>query len=471
MLSKWQGGFTMNNKTTNSNGRLPWKVRIAYGSGDAAQNVVYGMISTLLTIFYTDYVGVSMATVGLVMLLSRFFDGTSDVIMGFIIEKTKSKWGKCRPWVLWMAVPYAITSIALFTVPQTNATLQFWYIFVTYNLCTTIVFTAVNVPYGALSTRMTRSSSERDVLSTVRLVLARCGQIITVMSTMPLVKLFGNTQMAWVKAITIWSVAAVALLIFCFTKCEEKVQVEQQVKVKKVPLGISLKALVTNQYFWATLILWAMTCVHTQAIGTILPYYCKYIFGNDDWMYSVLYVAEIGTMVVAAMFCPMMLKKMSKRNLTMCGAVLTIASQVLFLLNPTSFGWVIITTMLRAIGIAPLNAIVFGMIGDAVEFGQWKTHIRQESLIFACGSMGFKVGTGIASAIISTLLSASGYISSNAGGVTQPDEALSMIRNIYAFAPMIIWGIVVAVLLFYKLDKKYNTIIGELAEREARGEM
>ena len=251
-------------------GRLSWVTRIAYGSGDAACNVVYGMISTLLTIFYTDYVGVSLATVGLVMLISRIFDGTSDVIMGVVTEKTKSKWGKCRPWMLWMAVPYAVTAIALFTVPQTSDTLQFWYIFVAYNLCTTVVYTAINVPYGALSTRMTRSSSERDMLSIVRLVLARCGQIITVMLTMPLVKLLGNDQAAWIKAIAIWSIMAVALLIFCFAKCEEKVQVEEVVKQAKVSLGRSIKALVTNQYFWATLVLWAMTCVHTQVIGTVL---------------------------------------------------------------------------------------------------------------------------------------------------------------------------------------------------------
>lgn len=250
----WGGGGSIKAKPLPADGRLTWVTRIAYGSGDAACNVVYGMISTLLTIFYTDYVGVSLATVGIVMLISRIFDGTSDVIMGVVTEKTKSKWGKCRPWMLWMAVPYAITAVALFTVPQTSDSLQFWYIFVAYNLCTTVVYTAINVPYGALSTRMTRSSSERDMLSIVRLVLARCGQIITVMLTMPLVKLLGNDQAAWIKAIAIWSIMAVALLIFCFAKCEEKVQVEEVVKQAKVSLGRSIKALVTNQYFWATLV-------------------------------------------------------------------------------------------------------------------------------------------------------------------------------------------------------------------------
>ena len=139
---------------------LSWKKRIAYGCGDTACNVVFGMTSALLTLFYTDYAGIPIATVGLVMLISRIFDGTSDLVMGVIVSKTKSKWGKARPWILWMAVPYVICAVAMFTIPQTSTSLQFWYILITYNLCTTICYTAINVPYGTLSTLMTRSSHE-----------------------------------------------------------------------------------------------------------------------------------------------------------------------------------------------------------------------------------------------------------------------------------------------------------------------
>lgn len=148
--------------TTKGGGPLSWWTRIAYGCGDTACNIVMaGMVNSLLTLFYTDYAGVSIATVGLVFLISRFFDGTSDVIMGILVEKTHSRWGKARPWILWMSIPYVICSIALFTVPQTSNTLQFWYLFVTYNLLGTVCYTAINVPYGTLSTMMTRSSHER----------------------------------------------------------------------------------------------------------------------------------------------------------------------------------------------------------------------------------------------------------------------------------------------------------------------
>jgi GPH family glycoside/pentoside/hexuronide:cation symporter len=444
--------------------------RLAYGCGDTACNVVFGMISTLLTLFYTDYAGVSVAAVGLVMLISRIFDGCSDVIMGFIVNRTKSKWGKARPWILWMAIPYCIAAVALFAVPQSNATLQFWYIFITYNLCTTVCYTAINVPFGTLSTLMTRSSHERDMLSVFRMSMAPLGRIIAVTFTMPVVKLFGDNQIAWIKAMSMWAGIALVLLVVCFIKCKETVHFETA-DAQKIPLGKNLKSLLTNQYFWSTLILWTVTCVHGTIVGTSLPYYCKYIFGNDTWMYSVLYLAEAGTLVVGATMCPFLLRRFGKRNLSLAGAIIAVMAHLSFLIAPYSFSWALGTSIVRALGEAPLTAIVFGMMGDVVEFGQWKSHIRQESLVFAGGSLGFKVGTGLASACITGLLAHAGYISSTGDFVTQPDTAINMIRDIYVWGPTMIWSVAVITLILYRLDKKYQSIMSELEQRESHGGM
>ncbi len=452
--------------------RLSTKVRVSYGFGDTACNIVYGMISALLVLFYTDYAGVPVATVGLVMLISRIFDGTSDAIMGVIVTKTKSKWGKARPWVLWMSAPYCVSAVALFTVPQTSETMQFWYIFITYNVVTTICYTAINVPYGTLSAYMTRSSHERDMLSIFRMSMAPIGRIIAVTLTQPVVKLLGDDQAAWAKAMLIWVVIAFIMLIICFINCKEMESGDDDShKDTKVGIGTAIKTLVTNQYFWACLVLWTITCVHSTIVGTALPYYCKYIFGNDTWMYSVLYLAETLTLVIGAMLCPMLLKKFGKRQISLIGAIVAVIAQALFVINTQSFEWALATTILRALGEAPLTAIVFGMLGDAVEFGQWKSHIRQTSLIFAGGALGFKLGTGITSALLSNMLSAAGYVSSSGAGVTQPASALAMIQNIYIWGPVLVWVIAVIVLALYKLDKKYPAIMKELAEREARGEV
>ncbi|WP_243577889.1 MFS transporter [Clostridium minihomine] len=449
---------------------MTFGTRVAYGCGDTACNVVYGMITTLLTLFYTDYVGLPVATVGIVMLVSRVFDGMADIIMGFIVNRTNTKWGKARPWIIWMSVPYCVTAVALFTVPQTNASLQFWYIFVVYNLCTSVLYTAINVPYGTMSTLMTRSSHERDMLSIFRMCLAPVGRIVAVTFTMPVVKLFGDDQAAWAKAMAMWSVFALAMLIICFVNCKETVTFEA-LKREKIPVGTNVKALLTNQYFWSTLMLWTVTCVHYTVVGTSLPYYCKYIFHNDKWMYSVLYLAETGMMIVGAMLCPLFLRRFGKRNISLCGAIIAVLAQLAFFFNTNSFQWALITSLIRALGEAPLIALVFGMMGDVVEFGQWKYHIRQESLVFAGGTVGFKFGTGVASAIMAALLTQAGYISSAGAAVVQPESAISMIRNIYLWGPVLLWSMAVVILLLYKLDKKHSHIMSELLSREARGEM
>ena len=249
----------------------------------------------------------------------------------------------------------------------------------------------------------------------------------------------------------------------------DKVVIEAQAKQEKIPLKQSLKALVTNQYFWAVVILWTMQNGIYCVTGTILPYYCKYIFHNDTWMYSTLYLTETLIIVVATFLSPMLLKKYGKRNMSLAGACLALVGQLIFCLNPTNFGFMVFSCIIRGLGLAPLNSIVFGFLGDVVEFGQWKNHIRQESLIFAGSSVGMKVGAGLTSAIITGLLSISGYISSTSGAIEQPDSAIRMIINVYRFAPLVVWVSVIITLSLYKLDKMYPMIMKELTEREAKG--
>ncbi len=444
--------------------------RIAYGCGDSACNIVYGMISTLLTLFYTDYAGISAITVGMVMLVSRVFDGSSDLIMGFIVDRTKSKWGKSRPWLLWMAFPYGVSAILMFTVPHTTEFLQGLYIFITYNLTTTVVYTAINVPYGSLSTMMTRDSYEQDMLSIFRMILSPVGRIISVTFTMPIVKLFGNDQAAWVKTMCIWVVIALALLLFCFLRCEETVKEDTKKETQKRSVGVNLKALVTNKYFWCVLGLWSIQVIHMTIIGTDLPYYCKYIFQNDSWMYSVLYFLETIILILGAMIAPNFIRKWGKRNITLAGSILAVGSHLLILMNPHNFQWMFVVTLIRSVGVSQLNATIFGMIGDVVEYGAWKNGFRQESLIFGGGSLGFKVGTGITSALITGLMTSSGYISSTAADVVQPQSAIAAIEKIYIFGPVIIWVAAIVLLLVYQLDKELPGIMKDLEKREVIAE-
>ena len=454
--------------------KVPLSTKIAYGGGDVACNLSIGVVSTLLTLFYTDYAGISIAIVGMVTLISRVFDGVSDVIMGYVVAHTKSKWGQSRPWILWSSIPFSLSILLLFTVPNTSSEVaQFIYLFVTYNFCTTICYTALNLPYGSLSAMMTRDSKERDMVSVFRMAMSPFGRILIGVCTMPMVKAFGDDKKAFILTAAVWSVISLILLLWCFFKCEEKVVIparEKTVKVKGQGMA-TMKALVTNQYFWALTGLWMLKNSSDSVVGVLLPYYCKYIMMNDTWVYSVLYFSELIATVIVVMICPVFMKKYGKRNCVLAGAVIAIVGQVFFIMNPTSFAMALTTSIIRGIGCGPLSACMFGMLGDVVEFGQWKSHQRQESYIFAAGSVGSKIAPGLVTALITGLLKGAGYIESVSGGVQQPQQALDTILNLLKYGPIVVWAIVLVITVLYQLDKKYDKIMAELAEREARGEM
>ena len=349
--------------------------------------------------------------------------------------------------------------------------MQFAYLFVTYNLCTTVCYTALNLPYGSLSAMMTRSSKERDMLSITRMCLSPWGRILSVSATLPLVKIFGDNQMAWVEVMSVWAVVALLLLLFCFSKCKETVVIEARKKVAKVPVGKALKCLAVNKYFWAGMIIWMMQNVIFTITGTILPYYCKYIF-MDDSLYSGLYLLEtLITIFVMAVFSPRLLKRFGKRNMSLYGVIICFVGHAIFLLNPTDFNWVVFSCVIRGIGFAPVQSVIFGFLGDAVEYGQWKTHIRQEGLIFSGGSVGTKVGSSLTSAALTGLLSYVGYVASSSGAVAQSQDVINMIVSIYEWGPIFVWAVLLLVLFFYKLDKVYPQIMRDLIAREAKGEL
>lgn len=170
---------------------------------------------------------------------------------------------------------------------------------------------------------------------------------------------------------------------------------------------------------------------------------------------------------------PALIPRFGKRNLALAGSLIVIAGQLLFLFNPQSYGLAVVTAAVKGLGEAPLFGVIFSFIADAVEYGQWKTHIRQEGMIFSAASVGSKVGAGLSSAAVGAVLAAVGYISSDSTGAAaqQPASAVSAISNIYIWAPVVIWGVAAVVLFFYKLDKQYAGIMEELEKRESRGEL
>lgn len=439
--------------------------KICYGLGDSACNVVYGLCSTLLTFFYTDYVGVDIALVGIIFLITRFFDGVSDIIMGFITDRTHSKWGKARPWILWMSVPYAVTFVLLFLIPaDASAWVQGIYIFVTYNLVNTVVYTALNLPYSTMASLITRDEKSRASTQAWRIFCGPGGKMIVTVSTIPLVQAFGNDQRSWIIVACIYAVIALILLLICFFNIEERVVIEAA-KDKTFTVKENLKALFSNQYWAICLGLWGFMVMMSTVTGTIETYYCKYTLGNEA-LYSPIYAAELISQCIVVLIVPHFVSRFGKRNLTLAGILLVIVAQLVWMSNPLSVPIAMVSGVLRGIGVAPLWACVFPMIADSAEFGQWKTHVRQDGMIFSAASMGSKLGGGLASAGIGLLMDSVGYDGTLAA---QSPEAMDMIYNICMYAPIIFSVIIVVLCLLYKLDKIYPQVIADLKERDAQG--
>lgn len=199
--------------------------------------------------------------------------------------------------------------------------------------------------------------------------------------------------------------------------------------------------------------------------GTITTYYCKYMLGNEA-LYSPIYAAELIAQSIVVLIVPHFVTRFGKRNLTLAGIVLVIAAQFVWMTNPLSVTVAMVSAVLRGIGVAPLWACVFPMIADSAEFGQWKTHVRQDGMIFSAASVGSKLGGGLASAGIGLLMDSVGY---NGLAATQTSEAMSMIHSICMYAPIGFSVIIVVLCLLYKLDKLYPQVIADLKERDAQG--
>ena len=226
--------FKQKGKDMNEFIKVPIGEKLSYCFGDPALTLMYTMTSTLLIYFYTNVVGISAGAVGMIMLISRIFDGFSDVAMGTIIDRTHSKYGKARIWILRLAFPYAIAAILLFTMPNIGNIGKIVYAFVTYNLMNTVVYTAISQPFHALGSLMTRDRRDRDTISNIRMMLSITASMVITAFTLPLINyvsgVIGNEQLSWILVTAGYSILSVFVLLNTYATCTERVQAAPQSK-------------------------------------------------------------------------------------------------------------------------------------------------------------------------------------------------------------------------------------------------
>lgn len=445
MTTKRKGETDM---ASNSNGKITFWERFSYGCGDLGCNIIYSAMSAFLLFYYTDYVHVDAVTIGTIMLLSRVFDGVTDLIMGVIVDRTKSRFGKCRPWILRMAIPFALAGVLLFTVPSgLGETSKLVYIFITYNLVSSVVYTAINVPYATLNSLITQNQYERSVLSIFRMILATVGTLLITNLTLPLVQFFGDNMSAWTKTFAVFGVLAVIVFIITFTGTKERVEPAKETKHEKVPFFKGIGLLFRNKYWIMITVTLVFIFINYSLNGGAAVYYAKNVLHDENMvgtMNRVANLVQIGVMF----FTAFIIKKIGKRNMLIVGAVIYGIGFALFGFVGTNMVGVIAACVLKGIGNAGISSCMFAIVSDTIEYGEWKTGYRTEGLINSASSFGFKVGNGLGSAIL-------GWVIGMAG-----DTVGSQITFIWIPAVLCIGQVVV--MLFYKLAKEYDGIIADL---------
>lgn len=448
------------------NRKLHMKERIGYGVGDFANNMMYTPVNSFFTYFLTNIAGLGAGIVGTLLLVSRLMDGVSDLIVGVLMEKVHSRFGKARPWLLWWCIPFAVSLVLMFTAPDFGTTGKIIYAFLTYNLAVTVVYTAINLPFGSLASLMTRNQMERGYLNISKMVFAFAGGLVVNMATLPLVKFFGNDASAWQKTFLIYGAVAIVLFLVVFFSTKEAVTEENTAKAKakareSVNIKKALVSLFKNKYWIQLLFIFFLNSMVNAFIG-VNVYYAKYIM-NDDALVGNLSLYQTIASFAAFAVCTALMKKFGKQKIAIGGVGISFIGYAMVLLNPTSYPLLCTAAVIKGLGNAALSGVMYGMLADTVEYNDWKFGIRAEGLVFSANSIGTKVGSGIGSAVLGWVLAAFGFVSSSA---TQPATALNGIRVIFLYVPIVVFAVMFIILLFYKLDKEYDGIVKDLEARK-----
>lgn len=444
--------------------------RFSYGCGDFGCNIIYTAMSAFLLFYYTDYAGVNAFAVGTIMMISRVFDGISDIVMGVIVDRTKSRFGKARPWLLRMCVPFAISGILLFSVPTTWAeTPKLVYVFITYNLVSTVIYTAINVPYSALNALMTQDPYERSVLSIFRNLLATAGTLMINTFTLPLVEYFGDNASAWTKTFCVFGIVAVAAFLINFFGTKERVKAVSEVQAGEanaVPFKEGIKALFKNKYWIMMTGMLALFFLMYSVNGGATVFYAKDILGDKDLVATINGIFNI-VQIVGMFFIAMLVKKFGKRNVFALGLVVDIIGMLVLNFSNGAMSLIVVSSIIRGIGNACGGATMWAMVSDTIDYGEWKTGYRTEGLVNSACSFGYKIGNGVGSALLGLILEVGGYVGTAA---VQSAAALTSIEICFVWIPIVVYVSGLIIMKFYHLDKEFDGIIADLKKRSEASE-
>lgn len=448
--------------------RLTVTEKFAYGLGDSAANFVFQTQITFLMFFYTDVFGIGSATAGTIILVSRFLDAFTDPIVGALADRTNTRWGRYRPWIMWTALPLAISLVLCYTTPSLGTSGKIIWAIATYNLLM-IIYAASNIPYCALSGVMTADSLERTSLSSWRFVCAMATAFVVNTFTVNLVAYFGDgdKRVGYPLTMALWSALAIVFFAFTFAFTKERVPSDPK---QRSSIRQDLSDLRRNGP-WVTLFVLAVL-IHMQLAmrgGAMLYYFNHYLSSNNvfDWIDNFGVFSGVGLIftIVGVVLAKPLTARLGKR--TAFGTCLFLSSLLMAafaLVPPDSLYLLFALQILLQLTFGPTIPILWSMMADVADYSEWMTGRRSTALAFASIIFGLKLGLGFGSWLNGQLLEQFHYSPTTPLSAASQFGTVSMISIFPAFVLMLGVG----ALFKYRLDDKLmNQIEDGLSARRA----
>ncbi len=434
--------------------------KLAFAVGDGGCNFVWTTIGSFLTLYYTDSVGISAAVIGTIMLLTRLLDGITDLGMGAVIDRTRTRWGKARPWVLWSAVPMGLGLVLLFNVPGSlSGSGKIAYAAVTYTLMAAVIYTACNLSYNTLLSLTAPNPKDRVLMSSLRFFCTMGVVLVINYNTMNLVERFGWNGMA----VAFGAIAVVLLLItFFFTK-ERSITGAAGKNEEKIPVGQSFRLLFRNKYFVFVTLIFVINYTALGVNNGLRIFYARDVLGNAGLM-GTLTLCFILPKMIGNLLYPQITRMMGKWKSLVLGYILEMAGVAVMALTPASLTTAVAGLVLLGIGGIPHTAGLFALVADVIDYGEWKTGVRIDGLTNSATSFGMKVGAGLGSAIVGWGLAWGNY---NGKLAAQTAETVSAIKILFTAAPFALFAVGLVIIMFTNIDKIYPQISRDLAERRS----
>ena len=436
---------------------LSWRARAGYGVGDLGINLYFQVALTFLLYFYTDVFGLAAGTVGTLFLVARIVDAVTDPMMGAVADRTHTRYGKLRPYLLFGPLPLALVAILTFTTPAREDIKVAW-AFATY-ISFGVAYTVVAIPYSALTAVLTRDAHERTLLSTLRQAFAMVGGVIVGVCTPQLVEALGGGVLGYQRTAMLYAAAATLCIWTTFaTTSEEVASLEAEAPSPRA----AFSTLRDNRPLWIVIAIFVLGTLAFTLRQSAIVYFLKYNLGREDLL-PVFFAASIVPILLGAAMTPGLTKRVGKARGLILGACVTIIGGLgVYLCPPERIELLLACFLVSAFGTGPLSVISWAMIPDTVEYGEWKHGVRAEGGVYSIASFGQKLSMASGGAAAGAVLAMTGY----QPDAEQSEAALRGIAALVALLPVAAVALIAVLAHFYPLDENEHARI--LAELDAR---